>query len=61
MQTVFMQIVHKYNHFGFQYGLHVMSVNFNFSVLAYDFLPNDITFQFINLRFKMSRQYHNNT
>lgn len=53
MQTVFMQIVHKYNHFGFQYGLHVMSVNFNFSVLAYDFLPNDIIFQY-NLRFKMS-------
>ena len=46
MQTVFMQIVHKYNYFGFQYGLHFISVNFNFSVLAYNFLPNDIIFQY---------------
>lgn len=53
MQTVFMQIVHKYNHFGFQYGLHVMSVNFNFSVLAYDFYLMTLYFN-INLRFKMS-------
>ena len=46
MQTVFMQTVPKYDYFGFQYGLHFISVNFNFSVLAYNFLPNDIIFQY---------------